>query len=193
MIFMHERPVNIGFLYSRSNARTLTLFNRWIHNEYSNWYFDDQESFCTFRGYYYDICNTKDECDTVGQRKMILIKNNSRNPVKMNMVTIRTFPSSYYTYIGNVCPTNKKMDPCLDTVTFVHPVCTIGQSTKIQTMKLNGFWLLEEHCNIKSVHSSTGNDSINTLDIYLCEPLVFKDPNVEKEFEKCNNELAWTK
>ena len=193
MVFMHERPVNTGFFYSRSNARTLTLFNRWIHSEGANWHLNDQGSFSTFRGYYYVVCHTREECDTTRQRKMTPIGNNAADPLEMEIVTVRTFPSSYHAYTGNICPTYKRVNPCLDTTAFIHTVCTIGQSTKIQTMKLNGFWLMQEHCNVSSIHSSTGNDSVNALDIYLCEPLVFKDPNVEKEFENCNNEIAWTK
>ena len=192
MIFMHEEPVNTGFFYSRPNPSTLTLFNRWIHSERINWHLDDQQSFSTLRGFYYELCNTRDKCDILKKRKMIAIEDNSTDPVQVDIVTIRTFPSAYYRYAGTVCPVRIRMDPCLSTTAFVHTVCTVGQPMKVRTMKMNGFWLLEERCQKNSIPFTMGNNNLTKLNINKCEPLLFNNPNAEKRFLYCNDELAWT-
>lgn len=192
MIFMHEHPVNTGFFYSSPNPSTLTLFHRWIHSERINWHLDDQQSFSTLRGFYYELCNTRDTCDAVRKRKMIAIEDNATDPVQMDTVTIRTFPSAYYRYKGNVCPVYKIIDPCLSTTAFIHTVCTVGQSTKIRLMKTNGFWLLQEPCRKMLIYSSLVNDSLTRLDIHKCEPLIFNNPKIENRFQDCHDEVAWT-
>ena len=192
MVFMQEHPVNAGFFYSRSNPRTIALLNKWVDTERTHWDLDEQKSFGQMKGYYYEICNTTNSCNSIKQRRMINMQTNLTESFKMPFVTVRTFKAAYYRYGTGVCPTQRKINPCLDTTVFLHTVCLIGQPRKIDALKTNGFWLLEEQCDKQSIQFPIQKDSNSTLDIYRCEPLVLKNPNAEQEFEKCRNEIAWT-
>ena len=192
MVFMEEAPVNAGFFYSRSNPDTIALFNKWVNTEYTHWDLDEQQSFATLRGHYYEICNTRDECNNVKQRKMTVTKNNFTKIIETNIVSLRTFQSAYSVVGSGFCAAMKKLDPCLSTTAFIHPICIVGQNVKTETLKVNGFWLLKEPCVKNSVYFVTQNNSMNILEVYRCKPLIFQDPDAEREFEKCDNEIAWT-
>ena len=69
MIFMQEYPVNAGFFYSKSNPRTIALLNKWVETERPYWHLDEQRSFGDMRGYYYEICSTTNDCNSIKQRK----------------------------------------------------------------------------------------------------------------------------
>jgi hypothetical protein len=122
--------------------------------------------------------------------KLINGKNSTKN-IDMNMVSIRTFPSPYSVYGSGICPRNKRVDPCLNTSIYIHPICIIGQVKKIKQLKLNGFWLLEEPCSEKSTNYFRQNNTKNRIDIFRCKPLIFNDPLAEQEFEECDNDIAW--
>ena len=191
MVFMEEDPINAGFFYSRSTADTIALFNKWVNTEYTHWDLDEQQSFASLRGQYYEICNSKDACNAVKLRKMTIMKNNSTKSIDTNIVSIRTFPSAYSVVGAGFCSIMKKLDPCHSMTAFVHPICIIGQNVKTETLKVNGFWLLKEPCEKNSIYFLTQNNSMNVMDVYRCKPLLSQDPESEREFEKCNNELAW--
>ena len=193
MIFMEEAPVNAGFFYSRSNPDTIALINRWVKTEYTHGHLDEQQSFGALRGYYYEICNKKDEYNTVKRKMMTVTKINTIKTIETNFVSIRRFPSAYSVFGTGVCPTQKIVDPCLSTTIFRHPVCIISQPVKIKHLKANGFWLLQEPCDKNSIHSVSQNSSMKMLDVYRCKPLISQNPDAEREFEKCNNEVAWSK
>lgn len=73
MIFMKEYPVNAGFLYSKSNLKTIALFKRWINMEYTHKQLDEQKCFGLLRGFAYEICDTKAECSAVKVKKIFLL------------------------------------------------------------------------------------------------------------------------
>jgi hypothetical protein len=191
MIFMQEAPVNAGFFYSRSNSDTIALFKEWIKTEKTHGHLDEQRSFGAMRGYYYEICDTKKQCGTIKQKKMKSLKKNATKIIGNSVVSVRRFPSPYSILKTGSCPAKTKVDPCRSTSIFVHPICTIGQKVKIHKLKLNGFWLLQESCDIYSIHFSTQNNSLNRIDIYRCKPLAFVDPRAERDFERCDNDIAW--
>ena len=193
MIFMKEKPINAGFFYSRSNADTIALFNKWVKTEYTHGHLDEQRSFGALRGYYYEICETRDECNIVKRRKMTTIRGNSTKSIETNFVSVRRFPSAYSVYRTGVCPTKKKVDPCLSTSVFLHPVCTVGQPSKMKRLKMNGFWLLREPCVKSQIYFLTENKTASFLNLYRCKPSIYQKTDVEREFEKCKNEMAWTK
>lgn len=72
MIFMGEAPVNAGFFYSKSNPSTIRLFKEWINTEYTHSRRNEQQTFGFLRGYYYEICNIKHQCNLIKQKKTIL-------------------------------------------------------------------------------------------------------------------------
>lgn len=192
MIFMQEEPINAGFFYSRSNPSTITLLNKWIDTERTHWDLDEQQSFIALRGYYYGICNTTEQCNAIKQRRMINIQNNLTDSAEIPTVTLRTFPAAYAFYGTGVCPTNRKVHPCLPTTVLLHTICLIGQTSKIDMLKMNGFWLLKEHCDRQLINSTIESNTTVTLDIRRCKPLIFKYPDAERRFQSCRNVIAWT-
>jgi hypothetical protein len=192
MIFMQESPVNAGFFYSKSNPDTITLFKAWVNTEYTHSNLTEQESFGALRGYYYEICNTTHECNIIKQRKMPTLFKKSTQIDRRNTVTVRIFPSPY-TIFGGICPANKTLDPCFHTSIYVHPICTVGQKLKIETLRQNGFWMIQDFCDKNITHFSVKNNRLEMINVYQCKPKVFEDSLSEKEFEKCQNDIAWTK
>lgn len=192
MVFMKEHPVNAGFLYSKPSFKTITLFERWIDMEYSHGQFDEQRCFGLLRGFAYEICDTKDECDAVRVKKMISLNINQSNHFKSNLVTVRRFPSSYIPYSGSHCPNGKKMDPCLNTSLFVHPICMVGQKRKVREFTKNGFWMMKQPCTISNVLHYIQNNSAEQIEIHRCTPKSFLNLTDEIDFEKCQNLIAWT-
>ncbi len=193
MIFMQEAPVNAGFFYSRSNNDTIALFKEWIITEKTLSHLDEQQTFGAMRGYYYEICDTKEQCRMIKEKKMKSFKNNSIETIQSNFVSLRRFPSIYHILKTRGCPTKTKVDPCQSGLILVHPICTVGQIWKIHTLKLNGFWLLQESCDVYSTNFSTQNKGLDRIDIYRCKPIAFADPLAERDFEKCDNDIAWMK
>jgi hypothetical protein len=192
MVFMLEHPINAGFLYSKSNSDTLTLFQEWISMEYTYPDFDEQKCFGLMQGTKYEICETKDQCTKIKLKKMINFNTSHQNALGAAFVSLRRFPSAYSPYTKSHCPTSQKVDPCLNTSLFIHPICIIGRKVKIQKLMQNGFWLMEEPCNrTTSYYQSRSNNTV-AIDIYQCRPKIFEDPNAENEFEKCRNTIAWS-
>jgi hypothetical protein len=145
------------------------------------------------KGKKYDVCDTKDQCDKIKQTEMVHFNQTDQNTTKTySMVSLRTFPSSYKRYSKSFCPTTEKMDPCVNTTFFVHPICKTGQTPKAEVMKNNGFWMMKEPCNKTTLEYQLRQNDTVVLDIYRCSPKIFEDINNEKEFEKCQNTTAWT-
>lgn len=109
------------------------------------------------------------------------------------MVSVRRFQSPYIVLGRGICPAVKKLDPCLSTSIYAHPICIVGQKMKIRRLKQNGFWMMQESCNKQVVHFSVKRNDSASIDIYRCKPVIFNDSFAEKEFEKCMNDIAWTK
>jgi len=191
MIFMREAPVNAGFFYCKPNNKTFFLLKEWINTEYTHSRFDEQRTFGLMRGHYYEICNTKDECNKVKEKKIVPFSKNSLETMHAFMFPVRRFSSPYRPVGSMECPVKKLLDPCFGTSIYVHPLCVTGQTVKAKKIAESGFWMMQNPCDKVNIQVSLKNNESSILEVYRCKPAVFANPSKEIEFEKCTNLIAW--
>lgn len=73
------------------------------------------------------------------------------------------------------------LDPCAATTLHVHALCAdLGHSSKIETLKALGFWLLDD-VHIHPVANGA---------VAACQPLFWRNSTVEERHFACRNRVA---
>ena len=99
---------------------------------------------------------------------------------------VRRTGNAWWMVYGETCITKAPdrmyaAHPCSYPHLYFHSVCVIGSAPKILALKGAGFWFLDDG------DDGFGCDADETDPIVVrCRPLVWRKPEVEEDFEKCD-------